>query len=538
MAWNYGDILDTVARVTPGDRPALIWGDNRVTWSEFDRRTNNLARRMSTEGLAPGDTVAILCRNHPAYIEAVTAALKSRTVNVNINYRYTADEIAYVMQDCDAAALFYQDTLEAVVPALKDRLPNVRLWIRIESDRAPKAAGSDVSFEAWAQAGDGAPLDIVRSPDDAYLLYTGGTTGRPKGVLWRFNDARRVQLESPLIAKAPKDLAEHAAMVEANRAPSCTIPACPLMHGAGSNAIIGELMAGGTAVILRGDRFDPVDLWREVERNKVTRIAIVGDVFARPMLKALEAEPDRFDVSSLKVISSAGLIWSAEVKAGLLKHLPQATLVDILGASEASGFGYAVARAGEPIMATGVFTPAAKTVLVDPDTDQVFKPGRPAEGLLARSEPIAAGYYKDEKKTAETYRILDGIRYAVPGDFARFDSDGRLVLIGRGNLSINTGGEKVFPEEVEEALKLQPGIEDALVVGEPDPVWGKSIVAIIKSTQDFDEAAVRHGLLKTLAAYKLPRRYLHVEEVPRHESGKSDYRKAQALVAGSLASIA
>jgi fatty-acyl-CoA synthase len=267
-----------------------------------------------------------------------------------------------------------------------------------------------------------------------------------------------------------------------------------------------------------------------VERHRVTRIAIVGDVFARPMLRALDAAPGRYDLSSLKVISSAGLIWSAEVKAGLLAHVPGATLVDILGASEASGFGYSLATVGK-VPPTGVFQPAEKTVLVDADTGRVLPARQPGEGLLARTEPFAAGYFGDPTKTAETYREIDGVRHAVPGDFARVDPEGQLVLIGRGNLSINTGGEKVFPEEVEEALKLQPGVEDALVVGEPHPVWGKSIVAIVKATPAFDEEVVRAGLRGALAAYKHPRRFLQVDVVPRHESGKADYRTAQALVA-------
>ncbi len=532
MSWNYGDILDAVARVVPASRAALIYGDDLVTWGEFDRRANNLARALVEQGMAPGDRVAILCRNHPAYIEALAASLKSRTINVNINFRYTAEEIAYVMDDCGASGLFYQDRLEAVVPELKRRLPGVKLWVRIETDRRPgPAPAGDLSFETLARTGDGAPLGIERSPDDAYLLYTGGTTGKPKGVLWRTGDARRVQLESPVMPVKPANLEEHAAMVRDNPAPNRIIPACPLMHGAGSNAVIGELMAGGGAVILAADRFDGHDLWREAERHRVTRVAIVGDVFARPMLRALDEAPGRYDLSCLKVISSAGLIWSHEVKSGLLAHLPQAALIDILGASEASGFGYAVARAGQ-VPPTGAFQPAPKTVLIDPDTGEVLPPG-PGEGLLARSEPFAVGYYRDPQKTAETYRTIDGVRYAVPGDFARIDEAGDLVLIGRGNLSINTGGEKVFPEEVEEALKLQPGIEDAIVVGEPHPTWGRSIVAVIQSTPAFDEAQVREGLGKSLAPYKHPRRYLRVDTVPRHESGKSDYRAAQDLVAES-----
>jgi fatty-acyl-CoA synthase len=301
------------------------------------------------------------------------------------------------------------------------------------------------------------------------------------------------------------------------------------MHGAGSHAAIGDLMNGGGAVLLPSDRFDADELWREVERNEVTRVVIVGDAFARPMLAALDAAPRLQAAPSLKVISSSGLTWSAEVKKGLLRHLPNVTLVDVLGASEASGFGYSVATAAR-IPPTGVFKPGPCTVIIDPDTGRVLDRYEPGEGLLARSGPSALGYYNDPKKTAEAYRFIDGERYAAPGDFARMEPSGEMMLIGRGNLCINTGGEKVFPEEVEEALKVQPGVIDALVVGEPHPSFGKSIVAIVSTTDLFDEARVLEGMRRALASYKLPRRFLHVDQVPRHESGKADYRGANALV--------
>ena len=531
MNWNYGDILDAVARVVPPERPALIWRDTVVTWDEFDRRTNNLAKALVDLGLEPDARVGILCRNHPAYMEFLVAGVKARLLTVNLNYRYTADEIAYVLNDCGAAALFYQSDFDDLLEPLQVRLPCVRAWVRIEGERSPQAAPAGVlSYETLARTGDGEPLAITRSPDDGYLLYTGGTTGKPKGVHWPTGQARRVQLESPLIARVPLSMAEHTEIVRATAAPSRIVPACPLMHGSGSNAAMGDLLNGGTAIILSNDKFDAHDLWRAVDKHRATRIAIVGDVFAKPMLKALEAAPGAYDLSSLKVMSSAGLTWSKEVKDGLLRQLPHITLVDILGASEASGLGYSIAKAGH-VPETGVFDAAALTVLIDPDSGAVMPKDRPSEGFIARSGPMARGYFGDPEKTADTYRMIDGVRYATPGDFARWMPPNQFTLIGRGNLSINTGGEKVFPEEVEEALKLQPGVGDVLVVGQPDETWGKIVVAILKPDGAFDEARVRAGLAHTLSSYKHPKRFILVDTVPRHESGKADYRAATAIAA-------
>lgn len=530
MDWNYGDILDAVATAVPPTRPAVIWRDHVVTWKDFDSRTNNIAQGLRDLGMAPDERAAILCRNHPAYLETLVGGVKARLLVVNINYRYTADEIDYVIDDCQASAFVYQDVFDALIPELKARLRSVRIWVRIETERTPQAApDGTLSFEALAAKGAGAPLDIERASTDGYLLYTGGTTGRPKGVLWPTGESRRVQLESPLIAKVPQSLEEHAEMVRDNPAPARMIPACPLMHGSGSNAAMGDLLNGGTAVILPSDRFDADELWSQVERHKVTRVAMVGDVFAKPMLKALDDKPGTYDLSSMRVISSAGLTWTAEVKEGLLAHMPQLVVADILGASEASGFGFAIARAGQ-VQATGIFDAAPTTVLLDADTGAVLPKDQPVEGFLARSGAMAAGYYGDEVKTAATYRMIDGVRYAVPGDFARWIPPGKFMLIGRGNLSINTGGEKVFPEEVEEALKLLPGIEDALVIGEPDEKWGKRIVALVRASATFDEGEVRSALGQTLSAYKHPKRFVLVASVPRHESGKADYRTAAAMV--------
>jgi acyl-CoA synthetase (AMP-forming)/AMP-acid ligase II len=516
MDWNFGDLLDATSAATPGDRPALIRGDRVISWKEFDARTNRIARAMRAAGLEPGARVAILARNVPEFIEVAAAAFKARLAYVNINYRYTTAEIAYVLKDCAAAALFFQAEFQGVVAPLSGELEHLTLTVQI---------GAGGGYETMATSGDPGPLGIRRSPDDGYLLYTGGTTGKPKGVMWRSADARAVQLEAPTIKTPPRDLDEHIAQVCANSTPGRVIPACPLMHGAGSNSAIAELIAGGAVVLLPNDRFDPEMLWDEADRTRATRILIVGDVFARPMAKALSQFPGRWDLSSLRVISSAGLMWSREVKAALIAALPQVTLVDILGASEASGFGYAITTAAFETP-TGLFEPGRKTVIIDAATDRVLGDDESGEGWLARRPPFALGYFGDPAKTAATYRKIGDTVYAVPGDMAERRPDGRIKLIGRGNLVINTGGEKVFAEEVEEALKRAPGVEDAVIVGVPDETWGKVVVALVLAGDGYEEPRVRDALLTELAPYKLPKRIIVQEELPRHASGKCDYQRA------------
>jgi fatty-acyl-CoA synthase len=523
MQWNFGDLLDATAATVPGDRPALIHGDRVICWTDFDARTNRLARAMLSAGLVTGDRVAILARNVPEYIEVAAAAFKARLSSVNINHRYTTAEIGYVLTDCQAAALVYQAEFDEVVAPLFAAQPQLRLGIVI---------GGDGDYDAIVSSGDPSPLDIARSGDDGYMLYTGGTTGRPKGVVWRSADARATQLESPTITAAPQSMADHLAMVVANVTPGRVLPACPLMHGAGLNSSMAELVAGGTAVLLPSDRFDAHELWGEVSRLGVTRVLIVGDVFARPMMQALEFDRERWDLSTLRVISSSGLMWSREIKQALVAALPQVTLVDILGASEASGFGYAITTATRETP-TGYFEPGANTVIIDPETDRVLADDEPGEGWLARRAPFAAGYHGDPAKTAATYRMIDGVKYAIPGDMAAREADGRLRLVGRGSQVINTGGEKVFAEEVEEALKRAPGIDDAMVVGMPDATWGKAIVALATVTATFDEAATRAAMLAELAPYKLPKRIIVLAELPRHASGKGDYRRAVEIAATS-----
>jgi len=520
--WNFGDLLDATAANVPADRPALIRGDRVTRWGDLDARTNRLARAMLARGLAVDARVAIMARNIPEYIEIAIACVKARLTYVNINYRYTSGEVEYVLADCQAAAIFHQAEFDPVIAPVRDGLTDLQLVVDIDGP----------VFEAMTVEGDGAPLGIARSGDDGYFLYTGGTTGRPKGVRWRGRDARRVQMESPTIPRKAETMDDHVDIVR-NARPGCVIPACPLMHGAGLNSSMAELVAGGTVVLLPSDRFDPVELWDEAARTGATRVLIVGDVFARPMARALQENRGRWDLSGMRVISSAGLMWSEEVKAALVAELPQLTLVDLLGASEASGFGYAIttAQASTP---TGLFETGAHTVIIDVETDRVLADDEVGQGWLARREPFAAGYHGDPEKSASVYRRIEGTLYAIPGDLAAREPDGRLRLLGRDSMCINTGGEKVFVEEVEEALKLAPGIDDVLVVGVPDPTWGNSVVGLVTTTGDFDESAARTAVARTIAAYKIPKRLIVLDELPRHASGKGDYRRATeiALAAG------
>ena len=524
MDWNFGDLLDATGANVPGDRPAIIRGDTTVNWRDFDTRTNRLARAMLAAGLQPGDRVAILARNIPEFIEIAAATFKARVTHVNLNFRYTSSEIEYVLRDCNAVALFYQDEFaETVAPLVGGPIEHLALSVQI---------GGDGAYAAMAEDGDPNPLDIVRSPDDGYLLYTGGTTGRPKGVMWRSTDARRSQLESPVVAATPASMADHIGRVR-NGAPGRVMPACPLMHGAGLTSCLAELVIGGTAVLLPFDRFDAEGLWDEVARHHVTRVLIVGDAFARPMADALTAHPGRWDLSSLRLISSAGLMWSEEIKAQLLAAVPQLTLLDILGASEASGLGYSIANR-ERSTPTGTFERGPQTVIVAQEEDRLIEVGQSGAGWLARRPPFGSGYHNDPEKSATVYRTINGEPFAIPGDMAEWLPDGRFRLLGRGSMCINSGGEKIFVEEVEEALKRVPGIADAMVVGIPDPRFGNSVAALIEVGDEPDEAAIRTALAVDLAAYKIPRRIVRVAAVPRHASGKSDYRRASELVLQSI----
>jgi len=534
VGWNFGDILDAISPVVPADKPAFIHGERVINWGEATKASNNLARGLIARGASPGDKLAIYMRNRPEYLLALAAAFKARMTHVNVNYRYTPEEVWYIFDNSDAQAVVYASEFRDAVAEIRPRLPKVKTWIEVSGDG--KVAPFAEPFERLAEEGNGGPLDIERSGDDQFFIYTGGTTGMPKGVIWTHNDLREITLAGQRrlgpVPETLAELAEHTAKNPGMR----TLPAPPLMHGTGLLTAMGAMLSGGSVVTLEGESFDAEELLRAIETHKPQSMAIVGDSFARPMLNALEANPGKYDLSSMMAIVSSGVMWSLEVKRGLLEHMPQAMLNDGFSSSEALGMGASVmTKAGE--VQTAKFVLGERCKVFD-ENDNEVAPGSGVAGMIAIKGPNPLGYYKDEAKTARTFRTINGERYSIPGDWVTVEADGTLTLLGRGNACINTAGEKVFPEEVEEALKTHPSVEDALVVGLPDEKWGQAVTGVVELAEGhaLDEAALRAHVRKSLAGYKTPKRIVIADRSLRAANGKADYPAAKAAAESVLVS--
>ncbi|HEY3800337.1 MAG TPA: acyl-CoA synthetase, partial [Caulobacteraceae bacterium] len=534
MGWNFGDILDAVAPVLPADAPALIHGDRVIPWGEATRISNNMARGLIARGAQPGDKLAIYMRNRPEYLLSLAAAFKARMTHVNVNYRYTPDEVWYIFDNSDAQTVVYASEFRDAVTQIRPRLPKVKTWIEVSPDG--KTAPFAEPFERLADEGNGGPLDIQRSGDDQFFIYTGGTTGMPKGVMWTHNDMRELtNAGARRMGPVPETLEELAAHTSKVGPGGRTLPAPPLMHGTGLLTAMGAMLGGGSVVTLEGETFDAEELLRAIETHKPQSMAIVGDSFARPLLNALEANPGKYDVSSIMAIVSSGVMWSVEVKRGLLEHMPQAMLNDGFSSSEALGMGASVMMKGSEAP-TAKFVIGERCRVFDENDDEVV-PGSGVAGMVAIKGPNPLGYYKDEEKTARTFRTIAGERYSIPGDWVMVEADGSLTLLGRGNACINTAGEKVFPEEVEEALKTHPSVEDALVVGVPDEKWGRAVTGVVELAEgaSLDEAALRAHVRRSLAGYKTPKRIVVADRSLRAANGKADYPAAKAAAEAALA---
>ena len=523
FSWNYGDILDAIEQVVPGDRPALIHGDRVIDWRSFGRRTNNLAAALLRLGAAPGDKIAFYMRNRAEYSEAIAAAFKARLTHVNVNYRYVDNELIYLLDNSDAAVVVYAAEFAPRVASIRAELPRVRAWIEVDDGHPGDSAA--LRYEDLVGQGSGARLDISRSGDDLLFLYTGGTTGMPKGVMWRLDDLWRVTGAggNPRLGIPPaQDLAEFVERVR-NDAPPVNLPLPPLMHGTGLLAAAGAFARGGTCITLAGRSYDPVEALTAIDRHRVTGVTIVGDAFAAPMVNALDAHPGRFDFASVRMINSSGVMWTRAVKAGLLRHNPELVLVDAFSSSEAIGLGSSIMTRDQEIE-VAKFTLGPTCKVFTEDFREVL-PGSGESGMVAVSGNLPVGYYKDEAKTAKTFPVINGVRYSIPGDWVRVEHDGSLTLLGRGSNCINTAGEKVYPEEVEEALKHHPAVFDALVVGLPDEKWGQSITAVVqlRPGAGFDEAALRGFVHERLAGYKVPKRILVRDDLERAPNGKANY---------------
>lgn len=537
MNWNFGDLLDAVAEAMPEEAPLLIHGTRRITWRDASRRMNNLARALITRGAAPGDKLAFYLRNGPEYMEGVGAGFRGRLTHVNINYRYKPEEVRYILDNSDARALIYGSEFRDTVAQIRDRLPQIRTYIEVgvEDGVAPFAE----RYEDLAEQGDGARLEIRRSPDDMLFIYTGGTTGMPKGVMWRHRDLTAIwhaRVARTMGIALPQTIAEYAQAVKQAGGGNRVLPVCPLMHGTGFMGGLNALNTGGSIVTVGGAHFDPRAVWEAVARERVQSLSIVGDPFAKPLLRVLDGEPGRYDLSSVMAMTSSGAMWSVEVKRGLVRHIPQITLTDSFASTEAMGMGASVmTRDGEK--QTAAFALLENAIVID-EQDRPIAPGK--AGLVALGGPLPVGYYKDPEKTARTFRTIGNVRYSVPGDYARVEADGTITLLGRGSNCINTAGEKVYPEEVEEALKTHPAVEDALVLGLPDDIWGQAVTGLVKIAHgmEFDEAALREHVRAQLAGYKTPKRILPAEMALRAPNGKADYKTAREFALSQLSADA
>lgn len=524
--WNFADVWDAVAATVP-DRPALQQGDRLLDWRQLERRAASVAGALMDAGLGRQAKVAQYLYNCPAYLESLYACFKAGFVPVNTNYRYTDDELVYLWENSDAEAVIVHASLAERAERIRHRLPAIKLWLLVDDGDGPARATWGQPYE---DAAVHAPLEPApRSGDDLLFIYTGGTTGLPKGVMWRQDDLFVVLNRTGEVRYPEEGTAEDVRQILAQPpkyAPPRLVPGPPLMHGTGLFTAMSVLSSGGSVVIPTARHLDAVGLLDLIEAERVTEMSIVGDAFAKPILGALDDNPGRWDISSLWLIISSGVMWSAEVKEGLLRHNPGMTLVDSLGSSEAVGMGRSMSRAGKTTETAG-FTLGPETRILNEDGRDVV-PGSGEQGRVAIRGRGPMGYYKDPDKSAATFVLIDGVRWTIPGDFATVRADGSVQLLGRGSVCINTGGEKVFPEEVEEVLKRHPAIADAVVVGVPDDRFGESVTALVEAKAG-DQLPADGELIEfvksQLAAHKAPRRVLAVGTIGRAPNGKVDYRR-------------
>ena len=536
MEAHLATVLESIADGI-GDRPAISQGDVELSWRELDERAARLASVLADAGVSPGDTVGLYLHNCPEYLETWLAAFKIRAIPVNINYRYVADELEYLLDDCGARVLVHSAELSEPVAAVLARRPmDLVVCAGSSNETLPKDAAS---YSDVVSAAEPHPR-IERSSEDHQLLYTGGTTGMPKGVVYRIGG---VVLEvgrvvAPLVGatEVPADAAavvRNAITAARSGASLVTLLLPPLMHGTGLSMALATLATGGTVVLDADAGFDARAALAQAEESDASMVVVVGDAFARPLLveaRRRTARGEPVELGSLRLVMSSGAMLSEETKAGLLELAPQAMVVDMLASSEGPMGTSLSTAAGGP--QTTMFTPREGTVVLD-ECDQVVPAGSDRIGRVAVPGDNPIGYHNDPKKTAETFREIDGVRYVLPGDWAAVEPDGTLRLLGRGSHCINTGGEKVFPEEVEEVLKSHPEVLDALVFGVEDDRWGQRIEAVVSSCDGscIDERILDSHLRDHLAGYKAPKRLTQLAVVPRAPNGKADYAAARSLAA-------
>jgi len=531
--FSVAELHEAIAVRRP-DEVCLVHRDRRLTWSQVTDHTRRLANHLLSSGLGchtersqlPGhesgqDHLAIYLHNCTEYLEAMLGSFKARVAPFNVNYRYVAEELQYLLNDSQATAIVVHSRFTLTLAEVLPNLPLLGVILQVADDSGlPLLPGAVWYDDALAAASPERP-DVQWSPDDLYILYTGGTTGMPKGVMWRNADANIECFGGSRAETLDEVVAEATGGLKALLAP-------PFMHGAGHWMSFRTWNSGGTVFIQQHtDRLDPDDIWSTIEREGLNFLLIVGDAFGRPLLDQLDA--GTYDLSSLTVILSGGAALSASLKEQFLQRLPTVMIVDGLGSSEAGGqLSHVSAGAGAT---TGTFPISPGNHVLSDDLSRELAPGDPEVGWLAKSGRLALGYLGDTTKTSRTYPVVEGQRYAVPGDRARLRADGVIELHGRDSVTINSGGEKIFAEEVEAALKAHPGVYDCVVAGRPSERWGNEVVAIVRLREGFqiDDDSLRAEAERHIARYKLPKVFVYVTDVVRSPAGKADYRWAKQV---------
>jgi 3-oxocholest-4-en-26-oate---CoA ligase len=543
--FNLADAFKTVAGVHP-DRECVIWGDKRLTFSQLSDRSRRLGAYLRSRGLGAHtergelaghesgqDHLGIYLYNGNEYLEAMIGAFMTRVAPFNVNYRYVADELLYLLDNSQCRALVYHATFAPTLAEVRDRLPRLEVLIQVADDSGNDLLPGAVDYETVVAATDPV-IDERPTPDDLYILYTGGTTGMPKGVLWRQHDIFLSAMggRNILSQERVESYDDVAAQARAFAEPLRFFVVPPLMHGA-AQWVAFIALNNGHAVVLPPDTrtFDPAEAWRTIERERCTTLTTVGDAIARPLVEELEG--GSYDTSSLLSVGNGGAPLTPTIKARLIEQLPHVILTDAVGSSETGAQMNHLSTAEDT--SSGRFNPGPGTEVVSEDLDKVLEPGHDGIGWLAQTGWVPLGYFADPDKTARTFPVIDGVRYSVPGDRARLLANGEIELLGRDSVTINSGGEKIFAEEVERAIAGHPAVHDVVVVGRASERWGQEVVALVELSERAEatrDDIVTHAA-QHVARYKLPKDVLFLDAIQRSPSGKADYRWAKAQVQGA-----
>jgi acyl-CoA synthetase (AMP-forming)/AMP-acid ligase II len=537
VAYNIADLFEHTVDAVP-DRLCLVDGDRTFSFTELDERANRIGHWLADQGVQPGDHVGIYAMNSEQWVSAMLGALKVRAVPINVNYRYVEAELSYLINNAQLVACVFDQEYAPRLANVVDQAPSLRVLLHIEDGSGEDTAAlGSTSFEEAAASGSPERDFPERSGDDVYIIYTGGTTGMPKGVMWRSEDiffglAQGIDAVTGERVASEYSRAEQAA-ASGGQMVFLVIP--PLMHGAAQIATLSQWFLGNATVLQR--KFDPEEAWQLVHDHGISAGMITGDAVARPMIEALEANPGRWKVDSFFVLSSSAALFSQTVKDRFLEAFPNLMIIDSIGSTEGGFNGLKYAEKGAKITGGGpTVTPGADVVILDEEL-QLIPQGDDRIGKLGRTGNIPLGYFNDPEKTAENFVVAaDGRRYAVGGDMAQWTPEGSLIMLGRGTVSINSGGEKIFPEEVEQALKGHPAVFDVLVVGVPDERWGQKVAAVVhfRNGQTATLEDLNEHARELVAGYKVPRQLHVVDEIVRSPSGKPDYPWAKAIaVAGT-----